>query len=115
MTRVRLSDNSVKDYLSPPALGTITSKSATASSITLLADNPDRKGYKVYNGTDRTLYIAEANVTASATNHSVPLAAGDYYESGPSFYGLQYTGIVTGIFSSTASGASGVALITEFV
>ena len=91
-----------------PSSGEITSVVAAAASTTLLAANSARKGASIYNDSTATLYIAIANVTASATVFTEKLAAGESYEL-PRDQGGVYTGIIKGIWSS----ATGNARVTE--
>lgn len=90
--------------------GTITSVNDAASSTTILAANTSRKGATVYNDSTVVLYLALSDTTASATVHTVQIAAGGYYEL-PATEGGVYTGKIVGIWASDASGA---ARITEF-
>lgn len=85
--------------------GAISSVNDTASDTTILAANTSRKGATFFNDSTAILYLAFANTTSSATNFSVKLQAGGYFELGG------YTGIVKGIWAADASGACRV---TEF-
>lgn len=93
-----------------PATGTITSVNDTNSDVTILAANANRKGATVFNDSTALLYLALASVTASATNYSVQVPAGGYFEL-PTCDGGVYTGVIKGIWASDASGA---ARVTEF-
>lgn len=93
-----------------PSVGTITSVNDAATSTTLLAANTSRKGVTIYNDSTSLLYLALADVTASATVYSAQVPAGVLYEM-PLMQGGVYTGIIKGIWASDASGA---ARITEF-
>jgi hypothetical protein len=92
----------------------ITSTTATTSSVaddsisqTLLASNSSRKGMSVYNDSTVALYIA-FGATASLTSFNTVVRPGGYYEI---FGRGVYTGAISGIWSSNASGS---ARITEW-
>lgn len=87
--------------------GTIASVNDTNADVTILAANADRKGAAVFNDSTALLYLALANVTASATNYSVQIPAGGYFELPPCDGGV-YTGVIKGIWASDASGAARV-------
>lgn len=87
--------------------GTVTSVADSASSQTLLAANTSRKGCIIHNDSTVVLYI-KFGTTASATSFTVRLVPqGSYEMSGPI-----YTGIITGIWASDASGAARVTELT---
>jgi hypothetical protein len=86
--------------------GTVTSVNDQATSITLLAANSARYGGLIFNDSPATLYVLFAAGTASLTNFSIELQADQGYPI-PS----GYTGIISGIWASDASGA---ARVTEF-
>lgn len=79
---------------------------SSASNTTLIASNSARKGFTIHNDSTAILYV-KFGAMASATSFHVKMAAGDYYES-PA--GVNYTGIVDGIWAS----ANGNARIGEF-
>ena len=81
---------------------TLSSVSDTASSTTLLAANPGRRGASIYNDSTSTLYV-KYGTTASATSFTVKLFPDDYHEV---FGG--FTGRIDGIWSADASGAARV-------
>lgn len=92
----------------------ITSSTATTSSVaddnvstTLLASNSSRKGLSVFNDSTASLYLA-FSATASTTSFNVVVKPYAYYEM---FGRGVYTGAVSGIW---ASNASGHARITEW-
>lgn len=85
--------------------GTLTSVAAAITSTTLLASNVARKEFIVYNDSLNILYVAFA-ATASTTAFSYKLQPGSGCETGA----IDYTGIITGIWSA----ASGSARMTEF-
>ncbi len=86
------------------ATATRTSVASSASSVTLLAANANRKDASVYNDSTANLYIALGTVAASAANFTVLVASGGFYEVA---YG--YTGQIVGIWAS----ANGNARVTE--
>jgi hypothetical protein len=88
--------------------GLPTSVASSASDVVILAAsvNNQRKGFTVYNDSTAILYLLLANAVSSATNYTVQMAAGSYYESP-----YQYNGIVKGIWAS----ANGNARVTELV
>jgi len=83
--------------------GTLTNVGGSASSVTLLAANANRKGATIFNDSSATLSV-KFGATASATSFTVQLVSGAYYEVP---YG--YTGILDGIWTS----ATGNARVTE--
>jgi len=85
---------------------TLSNVSASASNVTLLAANANRKRVVVHNDSTATLYL-KFGATASATSFTHKLIGGAVYES-PSM--PVYTGIIDGIWSS----ATGAARVTEF-
>jgi hypothetical protein len=87
--------------------GTASAVNDTATDTTILAANTARYGATIWNDSTSILYLLLANATASATNATVKLAAGDYYE-----VPFGYTGIIKGIWSSDASGAARVTELT---
>lgn len=82
--------------------------SSVASSITsgVLLAAGNRRMATIRNTDANALYVLLDSGTASATNHTVALASGDYFEVPGS-----YTGPITGVW---AADGSGVALVTEF-
>ncbi len=86
-----------------------TSVNASTSSVTLLAANAARKGATIWNSSTATLYVdldTSSGATASATDYTVTLGPGDYYE-----VPYDYTGIILGIWDV----ATGKALIRELL
>jgi hypothetical protein len=81
-----------------------TSVAASASNVTLLSQNSNRRGATIWNdSTTATLYV-KLGVTASTTSYTAQVFPSGYYEIP---YG--YTGEIDGIWSS----ASGAARINE--
>ena len=97
---------------SPTATGTITSVNDTNADTTILAANAARKGATVFNDSTAILYLALASVTASATNYTVQIAPGGFYELPVARDGSVYTGVIKGIWSADASGAARVTELT---
>lgn len=77
--------------------------SASASSVTVLASNANRKGATIYNDSTAICYL-KLGATASSTSFTVKLNAEDYYE-----VPAQYSGVIDGIWVS----ATGNARVTE--
>lgn len=90
----------------PPSGATLSTVAASNASVTLLAANPARKSFVIYNQTNKTLLVAYANA-ASANAYTFPVGRDSAYESRLN----DYTGIITGKWDS--AGASGQARITE--
>lgn len=82
---------------------TRTDVASSAASVTLLASNASRKGATIYNDSTKVLY-AKFGTTATSSDFTVKMNAGDYYEVPFSF-----TGRIDGIWSS----AQGSARMTE--
>lgn len=89
-----------------PATATLSNVNDTASSTTLLSSNASRKGAMIQNDSTEILYV-KFGTTASATDYTVKMAAGDYYE-----VPFGYTGRIDGIWANNASGAARVTEIT---
>ena len=79
----------------------VTSVSDLDTVQTLLADNPDRRGFSIFNDSTAILYV-KLGSGASASSFSFRIVPQGYYESS----GLCYTGVITGIWASDASGAA---------
>lgn len=87
--------------------GTQTVVNDTNADTTILASNASRKGAAIWNDSTAVLYLLVASGTSSATNCTLSLAPGAYYEL-PITEGGCYTGVVKGIWASDASGAARV-------
>ena len=85
--------------------GTASSVASSATDVTILAANTARYGASVFNDSSAILYLLVGAGTSSATNHTVQVAPGAYYEVP---YG--YTGILKGLWAS----ATGSARVTEW-
>lgn len=85
--------------------GTTSNVAATTTSTTILASNPNRMLATVMNDSaSANLFLMLAAGTASATNFTVKLVPGAYYE-----LPIRYTGIMIGIWDA----AVGAARVTE--
>lgn len=78
---------------------------ASATSVTIFADNPDRIGAVVHNESLATLLI-KYGATASATDYSYPIGPGETWEMPARPF---YTGVIDGIWDA----ATGAAQCTE--
>lgn len=87
------------------ATATISRVAASATSVTLLAANENRRRVILYNESTADLYV-KFGATASATSYTTKLGPGDTYESPTDWV---YTGVIDGIWSA----ATGTAQITE--
>lgn len=80
----------------------------SASSVTLLASNHQRKGASIVNTSTAVLYIRMDGGTATTTTgYNVALTQGGYFE-----VPFGYTGLITGIWASDAGGAANMAEYT---
>lgn len=91
---------------SGPATGTATSVASLATDQLILAANPNRKGFSITNTDANPLLLLLAAGVSSATNFTVQVNSGAYYESP-----FGYTGNVRGLW--TVDGA-GFAYVTEY-
>jgi len=87
--------------------GTQTSVASSATDVTILAANTNRKGVVIFNDSTQTLFLLFGAGTSSNTNYSVQLASNSYFELPPP---TLYTGIIKGIWAS----ANGNARVTEW-
>lgn len=85
------------------ATATLSNVASSATSVTLLASNANRLGATIYNDSTRALYL-KFGTTASATDFTVLLVSGAYYE-----VPFGYTGRLDGIWVA----ANGFARLTE--
>jgi len=86
---------------------TLTSVASSASSVQLLAANPQRRGASIQNTSTAILYVRIGGGTADiTTGHSVQMASNTYFE-----IPAGYTGAITGIWAS----ANGSANMTEYI
>lgn len=82
---------------------TCTSVASSAASVTLKALNASRLGLTIENDSTQVLYV-KFGTTAAATDYTVKMVAGAYYE-----VPFNYTGRIDGLWSS----ANGAAYVTE--
>ena len=87
------------------ATGTTSSVADSATSVTLLASNANRRGASVYNDSTEILY-AKCGATATTTDFTVKMFPQDYWECP-----ANYSGILEGIWSANGSGS---ARVTEY-
>ena len=86
-----------------PTTPTVTTVGDTTTSTQLIASNTSRKEVEFYNGSTAILYLLKGTGTASATNYTVQLNQGDYYNS-------DVTSAFQGVWSADSGGS---ALITS--
>lgn len=92
----------------PSTAGSLASVASSASAVTILAANGNRKGAAIYNASTQILYLGLSATTPTASLYTVQIPASGYYEM-PINHGGVYTGIIRGIWAS----ANGAALVTE--
>lgn len=92
-----------KQYSSRAVVGSV---DASASSVMILAGNPNRVGCLIFNDSSAALYVKFGS-GASTTSFTVKMEAAAYYESPE----IIYTGDVYAIWAS----ATGSARVTELV
>jgi len=86
---------------------TLSNVASSASSVTIIASNTNRRKIIVCNDSTSRLLL-KFGATASATDFTIALAGGAIYESP---FGAVYTGIIDGIWDS----ANGAARVTEMI
>lgn len=79
-----------------------TSVASSATSVTLAAANPGRKGATIFNDDANTLYM-KLGPTASLTSYTVKIPQDCYWEMPAD---LDYTGVIDGIWSAAGVGAA---------
>jgi hypothetical protein len=94
----------VKNTSAVSTSSAVTNISASASSVTLLSSNANRKGARFYNHSSATAYLKEGT-TASGTSFTVLIEAGGFYNMPVPVY----TGQIDCIWDS----ATGAMRITE--
>lgn len=87
--------------------GTNTSVAQNPAQVTLLAANPNRKGFTLYNDASAKVFVS-FSATASTTSYSTHISANAAYEP---VQAVPYTGVITAIWNS---GTTGFMRITEF-
>jgi len=89
-----------------PDTGVRSDVAYSAADTTILAANNARIGACIWNDATVVLYLLLASGTASATNYTVQLVAGAYYE-----VPFGYLGVIKGIW---AGAGAGNARVTHF-
>jgi hypothetical protein len=97
------SDAEVATYPATMTGATLSNVAGSASSVTLLASNIERRGATIHNDSSAVLYV-KFGTTASTSSFTVKMAADAYYE-----VPFGYTGRIDGIWAS----ATGNARVTE--
>lgn len=101
---VLASDETVPISLPSSSTAAQTSVASSATSVSLLASNANRKGCIVFNDSSQILYVS-FTATSTTSAYSVKLFPNSSYMSD-----FIYTGVISGIWAS----ANGAAKITEF-
>jgi hypothetical protein len=96
-------DGSVNTKEVKAASSATSSVASSATNVTILASNASRLGATVYNDSTKTLSL-KLGATATATDFTVKLGSGDYYE-----IPFGYTGIIDGLWDMV----NGSARVTE--
>lgn len=96
----------VNQTLAPTSATNVTSVNASMSSVQILAENESRLGATLYNNSTSNLYLLLGTGLASATNFSVIMIPGAYFETP-----YNYNGIINGAWEI----AQGTVLCTELV
>jgi hypothetical protein len=91
----------------PSSASTVKTVQDSASSVTLAAANPNRRGVVITNTSSAILYVRMASGTASETMFTYRLPQNATQE-----VLFPYTGMITGMWASDNN--DGVATITEF-
>jgi hypothetical protein len=89
---------------SPSQTTSLTSVASSATQVTLIGTNGDRRGLTIYNDSTQILYVAFAS-TVSTTSYTFQLGSQAYYEMPVPIM----SGIITGLWAA----ANGAARITE--
>jgi accessory colonization factor AcfC len=84
--------------------GTFSTVASSATNVTILAANSNRKGATVFNESTQILFLGLSATAASATEYTVQMAANAYYE-----VPFNYRGAIQGLWSSV----NGNARVTE--
>lgn len=101
-----LVDDAGNVIVTRPATSTVTSVNDSAANQTLLAANTSRVGATIQNDSSEILYV-KLGATATATDYTVKMVAGAYYEVP---YG--YTGQIDGIWANNSTGAARIDELT---
>lgn len=92
--------------IEPSFAGNPVSVSSLNTNAVLLAANPARRGYTLFNDSTQALYLLNADKVASSSVYSCKIAAAGYYEAP-----FAYCGPVNGIWAA----ANGNARIVEHI
>lgn len=94
------------DNLPASATGTRTQVADTTSDGVILAANANRRGATIFNDSSATLFLGLGTTAVTATNYSVKLLSGAYYE-----VPYNFTGQVRGLWATDPN--DGAARVTE--
>lgn len=87
-----------------PTTAVVTAVSQSATTVTLLAANANRRGAFIFNDATNRLLLVKLGSGASVTDFSVKMLPGSVFELPIPVY----TGLVTGIWSGSGSGTAQV-------
>jgi hypothetical protein len=92
---------------SRPAVAALTSVAQVVVTGVLLAANPDRKQFLIFNAGTKPLFVAFA-ATASLAAYTLQIPTNGFYESPEN----GYTGVISGIWNGAGGGAAKVTEVT---
>lgn len=85
----------------------------SATSVTVVAANTERRALAIFNNSSSSLYLAAGSTAATVASFTVCIDPYGYWEEPQPPAGYEaYTGAYTGIWSANSTGA---ALVTEYV
>jgi hypothetical protein len=90
----------------PSSNGGLTSTTVGTSVVQILASNIARKGFSVFNNSNRTLFLGIANSVSTTANYFTEIPPRGFYE-----WSLQ--SVFTGAIFAIASGAGAAAQVLE--
>lgn len=90
----------------PSTNGGLTSTTVGTTAVQILAANLNRKGFSVFNNSNRTLFLGIANSVSATTNYFVEIPSRGFFE-----WDLQ--SVFTGAIFAIASGAGAAAQVLE--
>lgn len=102
---VNVTNAEVPVTFAAPSTASLSQVASSNTSVTLLAANPNRKKFIIYNGSGKTLYVA-FSATATTTAFSLLVSSKTLYESELN----DYTGVISGIWNGNDPNG---AVITE--
>jgi hypothetical protein len=82
----------------PAASTTLVVVASATTSTALLASNPDRKGFTLYNDGGKIAYVA-LSASSSTTAFSIKMPAGSFYD----FTSMKYTGPLSAVWNGTGN------------